>query len=1687
MSLLSDVGVVDKNYYKTVILGYDHYDRPWLTQDELGNITATVYDDGGRATEQWRGTDASAAVPSDPSGDGDLDNNMVMVSKTLYDSNRDGTGDLMPYLTRRYSAKAISTAPSTLATDYVYVDFDQSYAANSDKHVWTKPQTGAGPWNEDVFDAQGRLQESITYENGSTTFILAKQTNYYYDDAVNDPAYALGRLKATNVHEVDGLGNITASYLTTAYEYDEAGRQYSIEQPSGAIAKTEYDDEGRVERQLLISDDNGTETLTDDTVVTETVLSYDENNNVVKRISYDRNHDATCTGLLSDNTSSAQHRYVCYWYDAAGRLTGQADYGTNDGNDPNPSSCPPPQSSINVIVTEYDYTDVSSVTVTDNDDRDSVTYFDAAGRKTKTIENYVDGTPSGDTDRTTEYEYNAAGQITTLTAVDPTPANNQETTYTYDGESECPVPQKGLLVETQYPDSSGGSDVVAFTYYANGAVETKTDQRDIEHTYYYDDAGRLEADAVTNTATGVDDTVLSITRGYDDLGRLAKITNHGNAATSADDATDINGQVTFEYDGYGNLITQNQDVDSEIDDSGVTTQQVQYSYDSTNAMRLDGFTYPNGREINFGYGSSGGISDQLARIEQINNGTDIYPLSDDSIAEYEFVGAGRVVRKNYWLGNDPATESPVIQLDHYGEYDYIGDEVDEVSGTYAGLDRFGRVTKHLWVDNGGSPALPIFDVHHGYDYASNRTYADKQVYYGYSHHYAYDDLNRLETFNAGVLNGTKSDVLSSRVWRNQDWTMDQFGNQTLIDDSKQTDWYKGSFNIANEYDASSGSQKVLGESKPARYATSTSLSSGIISLTEYVGPSQNYVQIKFNNLAEGNFAGFVLGYMDSNNYWKYVLEQYDNNGNTDERIALYEIAGGVETLKATGYANFTVGTNVDLVLHLKKNCITSADFNLCYDFEEGFNTREIGLTTNAANTEFNNLVINDDAVNADMLGRWINNAPDASVTTDDVLSLGDGMIALGQFSPVLLNNVRMSKFQADFEVTREDSFLGLFRLILNAKDAGEYNSIDLVHSGAGWAPDVYKHVDGKTRQIITDTGDLGNVVARALPTDPLWFRVVCDPDAADNAYITVYQATTQSGLDTASACYVSADATLPIDGGLIGFAAGWYKTTYINNLTITSDSDDDGDFDSNDTIEMFEDFAVDANGYAEDQPTYDAVGNMTYDGNYSYTYDGWNRMVTVTRARPDGVDAGTDPDLGSVIATLTYDGLGRRTSKDITNSGDWDGTYYSYYDGWKVVELRDGSEQVLKQYTWGRQYMDELLLIAINQDPQNAYLPVGLEENLCERFFWVLQDANYNVLGLVNAAGKLIERYEYTPYGQRTIFSHGWNIIDINNDGKVSLADQTIVATEYGTSDPASPADVTGDGKVTLAELTMVATHYGWGDYDIDPLVTRPVLESPRASAVTAGLCDIGHQGLLFDKEFGLINNRNRYLSPKLGRYTQRDPAGYTDGMNLYQYEKSNPVNNTDPTGLYTLGDAHLSLSKKLNANREPGYDVLFPDSDYNSSTPVFTNEEIYEEWVSLEAADMGWIDTLPKCPSTICITGDKKPVDCNNGVWSGISNAKKSKYHPGATWAMRSSNNYGHGQQCTYTLDGKLHKSKLAAGTPDRKAGKALNWAAIPHLEHDVRPFKLAWELDGKVLGVYLRKYLQVRPPCQGGGKCYK
>jgi RHS repeat-associated protein len=50
--------------------------------------------------------------------------------------------------------------------------------------------------------------------------------------------------------------------------------------------------------------------------------------------------------------------------------------------------------------------------------------------------------------------------------------------------------------------------------------------------------------------------------------------------------------------------------------------------------------------------------------------------------------------------------------------------------------------------------------------------------------------------------------------------------------------------------------------------------------------------------------------------------------------------------------------------------------------------------------------------------------------------------------------------------------------------------------------------------------------------------------------------------------------------------------------------------------------------------------------------------------------------------------------------------------------------------------------------------------------------------------------------------------------------------------------------------------------------------------------------------ELGLYYYKHRMYHPTLGRFLQPDPIGYGDGLNLYNYVGSDPVNFSDPSGL---------------------------------------------------------------------------------------------------------------------------------------------------------------------------------------------
>jgi RHS repeat-associated protein len=70
------------------------------------------------------------------------------------------------------------------------------------------------------------------------------------------------------------------------------------------------------------------------------------------------------------------------------------------------------------------------------------------------------------------------------------------------------------------------------------------------------------------------------------------------------------------------------------------------------------------------------------------------------------------------------------------------------------------------------------------------------------------------------------------------------------------------------------------------------------------------------------------------------------------------------------------------------------------------------------------------------------------------------------------------------------------------------------------------------------------------------------------------------------------------------------------------------------------------------------------------------------------------------------------------------------------------------------------------------------------------------------------------------------------------------------------------------------------------------------------GFQPFGFAGGLYDYQTGLIRFGARDYDPETGRWTSKDPAGFSGGdTNLYGYVVNDPVNNFDPNGLYGWED----------------------------------------------------------------------------------------------------------------------------------------------------------------------------------------
>lgn len=740
----SGEGSAGTNYDQTEF-GYDAMGRRNRTVSPGGTITFEVFDPRGLVTKRYMGTDDSGATETDPTGGGAPGNNMVLVTEYEYDGGlAGGDGNLtqatqhVDALTTRVTAFMYDWRNRLTDADGEIDFFERKFYDNLDRVVKSERYDTTAGGNlvgreETKFDERGRVYQRVRYGVNPATGTVGNSLvdNIWFDAAGNVIKESPSGSQLFTKRVYDGLRRQTALYL--GYDLDE----------------TTYAEAG---------------SLTGDTVLEQVETAYDAAGNAIQTTVRRRYHNATSTGALTSPSGAqpkARVTYQAHYHDAVGRQIATADYGTNGGTALSRASTVPARSdTVLVTSTGYDNRGEAYQTIDPAGKEDRIV-FDDAGRRITLIENYVDGDPStgaADQDHTTKWTYTADGQIASLTAKNGD-TGDQITTFTYGTTlADSDLAASTLKRYETYPDSVGSSDRVAFTYNRQQEVTSLTDQNGSVHAYDYDKLGRRTQDRIATLGTGVDGAVRRIATTYEVRGLKQTVTSYDNAAVGQGS---IVNQVQFEYNDFGQPVTEYQEHSGAV--NTLTSPQVQYGYadGSANTIRLTSLTYPNGRVLTYGYGTSGGTDDAAGRIAALIDSD----VNATHLAEYRYLGLKTFVEVD---DTQPDVKYTLIDL--------AGSTDPDTGDLYTGFDRFGRVKDSRWYDYGG--LADVKRIKHGHDRAGNRLWRENLVADnhggGFDELYTYDGLHRLTDFERGDLNAPKSGI-ATRTFA-QAWDLDPTGN-----------------------------------------------------------------------------------------------------------------------------------------------------------------------------------------------------------------------------------------------------------------------------------------------------------------------------------------------------------------------------------------------------------------------------------------------------------------------------------------------------------------------------------------------------------------------------------------------------------------------------------------------------------------------------------------------------------------------------------------------------------------------------------------------------------------------------------------------------------------------------------------------------------------------------------------------
>ncbi len=734
-------GFENADYYATRY-GRDTMGRENRVAAPGGTIVRTVHDPRGLTLSEWMGTDDTGATDGDPTGNAALGNNMVLVTGNVYDGGSDGGNGNLTSRVRPVDDNPQNDREEGFDYDFRDRMVEESYSDG--EHDYFVRLTR---------DNLGQVVQTDLYHTSVSSGNLTARSKAYFD--------ARGRSYKTETYSVDpGTGAVGHALVGQRWRDASGNIVKKTFQGSEGFVKWAFDAfDRRIKSYTACNPSGGSNdgNPAGDTVVEQGERTFDAAGNLILETAWQRFHDATGTGPLngpSGNQPRARCTYLARWHDAIGRETAAADYGTHGGAAFIRPEVPPTTSETVLVTRTIHASSGETAAIISTDGTENRWTRDALGRGIETVENFKkDAAPAEDVNRTVRFGYHPSGNLETLTLVNDV-TGDQTTRWIYGTTLEDSAIATGHLLRAKvYP----GGDRTDHAYNRQGEDVRKEDGNGTVHEYLRDRMGRMRHDCVTALGPGIDNTVRRISIEYDTKRPTlwVKVSSHDDAEPGEGDVLN---EVCKRYDGFGQEIEDAQEHDGAVDGG---TPKVGYAHadgSSGNTARRESITYPNGRQVNLGYGASDSIEDLFSLVKDI-----AIDVETGKKAEYTRVGLGRFVEITL-----PEPDVRMSMLKPGGGSD--GDSGDP----YDGFDRFGRVQQIRWEKITGGVILDGWQW--GFDQASNRTWRKNLVAAsGQDEAYGYDGLYQIVRDAVGTLN-TNHTAIGGVPVEEENFSYDPTGN-----------------------------------------------------------------------------------------------------------------------------------------------------------------------------------------------------------------------------------------------------------------------------------------------------------------------------------------------------------------------------------------------------------------------------------------------------------------------------------------------------------------------------------------------------------------------------------------------------------------------------------------------------------------------------------------------------------------------------------------------------------------------------------------------------------------------------------------------------------------------------------------------------------------------------------------------